>query len=414
MKERLNNNLGLKMLAFLFAFLLWFMVVNIDDPVKTKTYQDIVVMIEHEEYITTKDIKTYQIIDNTQIIDVTISARRSQLSKISKSDIIATADMRELYLESLVPIKITIPEHTYESAEANPRNVRVQIENNASVTLPITPIATGNLRDGYVLGNLTADPERVTLNGPESVIERISKVVAEVNVSGMSQNAILESSLTLYDAENNVIDQSLLGNNLGKIGVSVKVELYKAKTVDISIDASQIEIAETYSLAEIICSPKEIQIAGPKKRLEEVDEIIILLENQEDEPISKRTEMVVDINDYLPEGIQLVDETSASVLVTVSVEKEGTKTYSLPIGSISVRNLESDLAMAYEVTDDIEVIVRGPREALVAFDIAKAASINLAGYSKQGNYMVPLVIQLPEGCTLEKGINVKIILTEKE
>ncbi len=414
MKERLKNNLNLKLLAFLFAFLLWFMVVNIDDPVKTKTFQDVVVTVEHEEFITTKDLKTYQIIDNTQVVDVTVSARRSQLSKIDASDIIAVADMRELYLESLVPIKISIPNHSFESAEANPRNLRVQIEDNASATFPITPVATGTLRDGYVLGELKADPERVTLNGPESVIERISRVVAEVNVAGMSQNLTLESSLTLYDAENNVIDQSLLGNNLGKIGVSVEVELYKAKKVDITLDASGIPIAEGFSVAEVTYSPKEIRIAGPKDKMADVKEIVISLKEWNEDPVSKRTEVVVDVNEYLPEGIQLVDETSANVLITISVEKEGTKNYSLPVGSISVKNLKNNLIMAYEITDDIEVHVRGSKISLMSFDITKAASIDLSGYTKAGLYRVPIDIELPADCTLENGISVQVILTEKE
>lgn len=413
MKERLKNNLGLKLLAFLFAFLLWFMVVNVDDPIKTKTFEGIPVIVEHEEFITTKDLKTYQIIDNTQVVGVTVSARRSKLSKISKEDIVATADMRELYMDTLVPIEVEIPNHQFEEAQANPRNLRVQIENNASATFPITAIASGTLRDGYVLGNLSADPERVTLNGPESVIERISRVTAEVDVSGMSQNVMLESSLTLYDAENNVIDQSLLGNNLGNIGVSVKVELYKVKSVKVSIDESLVEAAEGYSIADITFSPKEIQIAGPKNVLNNVNEIVIPAEAIASESVSQKVEKIVDIASYLPEGLQLADETNGTILVTISVEKDGTKNYNLPIGSIGVQNLKSNLTLSYDSTDDIEVHVRGPKAVLDLFDLETAVSIDLKEYKQPGNYAVPLIIELPAGCTLENDIIVHIELTEK-
>lgn len=413
MKKRLKNNFGLKILAFLFAFLLWILVVNIDDPIKTKTFEDITVVVEHEEYITTKDQKTYQILDNTQVVDVTVSARRSQLNKISEEDIIATADMRELYLDSLVPIDVTIQDHSYESAEANPRNMRVQIENNASVTFPITAVTTGTLRDGYVIGDVTADPERVTLNGPESVIERISKVVAEVDVSGMSQDASLESVLTLYDAENNVIDQSLLGNNLGKIGVSVNVELYRTKSVSVKVDTSLLTAAEGYSLAEVTYSPKEIQIAATKEILAEIDEISIPAEALEGEKISQKTERIIDITEYLPENVKLVDETGGSILVTVSVEKDGTKNFNLPVGSISVKNLNSNLTMTYDVTDDVEIHVRGPRSVLNSYSIDSGATIDLGEYKEEGTYTVPISLELPKGCTLESEVSVKITLTEK-
>ena len=45
MKKSLTNNIGLKLLAFLFAFMLWLLVVNIDDPVDTKTFDSIPVTI---------------------------------------------------------------------------------------------------------------------------------------------------------------------------------------------------------------------------------------------------------------------------------------------------------------------------------------------------------------------------------
>lgn len=413
MKKRLKNNFGLKILAFLFAFLLWILVVNIDDPIKTKTFENIAVVVEHEEYITTKDQKTYQILDNTQIVDVTVSARRSQLKKISEEDIVATADMRELYLDSLVPIDVTVKDHSFESAEANPRNMRVQIENNASVTFPITAVTTGNLRDGYVIGSVTADPERVTINGPESVVERISKVVAEVDVSGMSQDACLESVLTLYDAENEAIDQSLLGNNLGKIGVSVNVELYRAKSVSVKVDTSLLTAAEGYSLAEITYSPKEIRIAATKEILASIEEISIPAEALEGDAISQKTERIIDITEYLPENVKLVDETGGSILVTISVEKDGTKNFNLPVGSISVKNLNSNLTMTYDVTDDVEIHVRGPKSVLNAYSIDGAATINLSEYKEEGTFTVPVEIELPKDCALESEVKVKITLTEK-
>ena len=121
-----------------------------------------------------------------------------------------------------------------------------------------------------------------------------------------------------------------------------------------------------------------------------------------------------EVANYLPEGIRLADETNGTILVTISVEKEGTKNYNLPIGSISVQNLKSDLAMVCENMDDIEVHVRGPRAVLTAFSIENAVSIDLKEYRQPGKYAVPLTVELPAGCTLEKDIIVRIELTEKE
>lgn len=41
MKKGLMNNWGLKILSFLLAVMLWLIVVNIDDPVTTQTFNNI-------------------------------------------------------------------------------------------------------------------------------------------------------------------------------------------------------------------------------------------------------------------------------------------------------------------------------------------------------------------------------------
>lgn len=52
-----------------------------------------------------------------------------------------------------------------------------------------------------------------------------------------------KSELVLYDSDNNVIDQSLLANNLGTEGVSVSVQVLETKSVKVEFDTSQITAA---------------------------------------------------------------------------------------------------------------------------------------------------------------------------
>ena len=239
MRKELMNNLGLKILAFLAAVTLWFLVVNIDNPVTDRTFTDIPVTVVNDDIVTASN-RTYQILDGTQQVNVTVTATRQELSRITADDIHAVADMRELTLGTQVPIQVTIEGHSYEEAYSTPRNLQLKIEEEARNNFPITPTTIGTVREGYVIGNLRADPEGVTIRGPKSVLNSINRVCAEVDVSGLSENAELEANLILYDVNNNVIDQTLLVNNLGDEGVSVEVELYQTKNVPIDIDTSGI------------------------------------------------------------------------------------------------------------------------------------------------------------------------------
>ena len=94
-------------------------------------------------------------------------------------------------------------------------------------------------------------PEMVSIRGPKSVIDSISKVEASVSVSGLSEDVVTKSELVLYDSDNNVIDQSLLANNLGTEGVSVSVQVLETKSVKVEFDTSQITAADGYSVSDI-------------------------------------------------------------------------------------------------------------------------------------------------------------------
>ena len=417
MKKSLTNNIGLKLLAFIFAFMLWLLVVNIDDPVGSKTFENIPVTIEHSEVVT-QDQRSYQVLDGTDTVSVSVSATRSVLEKISAENIVATADMRELYLESQIPIEITIPGYEFESATASPRNVQVKIEQNKSDTFPITVTTTGTVRDGYVLGTVQADPERVTVNGPESVIDQISKVVAEVNVSGLSSDSSIDATLTYYDADNNEISAEQLANNLGTTGVKVNVTLYHTARIPVTVDTSGVTAADGYTISEVSWTPEEIQLAGEEDVLEALKEIRIPADAIDITSISQRTEKTVDITPYLPEGTRLVDENGNNILVTARVAKEGTKSFDIPVGSITVNNLDDDLTISgYGSGDDLEVHIGGPQAQLDSLELGDlSVSIDLKSCTKAGEYEVPVTITLPSdasGCSVETSVTVKVTLEQR-
>ena len=159
MKRALTKNWGLKLLAFVFSVLLWIIVMNIEDPVDERTFSGIQVTVTHPEIVTNPG-NTYQILDDSRTISVTVKAKRSILNKIKTDDIRATADMKNLDVRtrSLIPIDISIPSYAGRfEATANPINLRVSIELGKSETFPIAATSSGTPRDGYQVGELKAE-----------------------------------------------------------------------------------------------------------------------------------------------------------------------------------------------------------------------------------------------------------------
>ena len=409
MKERLMNNIGLKILAFLVASLLWLTVVNIDNPITDQTYKNIPVSVINAEVLASEDApKTYQIVDDTQTVDVTVKAKRSVLSKIEPEDIVAVADMKELTLNTQIPIQVTVKGHEYKEAYTHPRNLQVKLEDEETKKFPIVPKTTGTVRDGYVLASVTAVPEQVSIRGPKSVVETISKVEATVNVSGLSQDMIMKSELKLYDQDNEEIDQKLLSNNLGEEGVSIDIGLFRTKKIPLEFDTSRIYTADGYEFSKIKYEPQEVTVSGPQSALKQIEKLEIPAAALQMEEIKEKTEKVVDISSYLPEEIELADENAGSVVVTVFVERDGTKAFEITPGSITVNNLSKGLVLEYKTADALEVQVRGPKDILEGIKISECVSIDLKDYVEKGIYEVPLTVKLPEHCMLEKPVTVSI------
>ena len=90
--KKLTNNLGLKVLAVLFAIALWIVVVNIDDPVKPAQYT-ISVTQDNMDYLTSNG-KYSETLGGKNTVTFTASAKRSILEKLNMWKVMAYAVSR--------------------------------------------------------------------------------------------------------------------------------------------------------------------------------------------------------------------------------------------------------------------------------------------------------------------------------
>ena len=418
MKKRLTNNLALKLAALVFAFLLWLIVVNEIDPVERRTYSNVVVTMLHDELILNKG-NTYRIV-NGNTATVTVTAKRSILEKITPEAIRATADIKDIQLSSFVPIEVAIGgfEGEYRSATALPNNVEIKIESSKSTKFPINVETIGTLQDGYVLGNLVAQPETVQISGPKSLIGRIEKVVARVDINGISSDSILEAELVLYDGGGNVIDQTSLETNIGgDKKVRVKVELLSTKIVEVKADVTGISPEIGYKIGDVTCEPQRISIAGLEEDIADINEITISSDMLLADNIDEKTEETIDISSALPENIRLANENEKNVVVTIRVEKAGVKTFEVPINSITKNNVKAGYKIDFGNIQEIMLHFTGDDAALEALtleQVEKRVSIDLKDCTEEKSYTVPVTVNLPTGVSMAEEAYVTLKMQKQE
>lgn len=420
MKDRLKNNIGLKIVSVLFATFLWWAVVNIDDPIDIKRI-NVNVKITNADVITNAG-KSYQILDDTQSVTITIKARRKVLSQISHKDIEATADLREMQ-DTSVPIRIKIKgfEGEYEDINANPRNIQVKVENTVKKTFPIVAVAVGSPRAGHMLGALTVVPQTVDISGPESTIKKISKVVAKVDISeirdqnGSSQDAAIKTTLLYYDETGKLIDKTLLTSSCDKNGVTVNVDMWKTKKIRLDFDTSAIIPAKGYAFAGLEVEPQFIEVSASTEKLENITALNITAEVLAMQDVFMNHELIVDITDYLPAGVLLADEDASHIAVRVLIVKSGTKTIEFPIGAIEIMNSGNFKVEYQPELVQVELTFTGTKEALSELtqdDIS--VLVDLQEYTEPGTYLVTLQVKdVPENCQYDSEVKIELTLSNK-
>ena len=417
MKKALTNNLGLKLLSLAVSILMWMIVINNENPVSTRTYTNIPVTVTNAEIVTNRG-NTYIVSEETKTVSVTVTAKLSVLREINASNIKAEADMANLdvYSGTLIPIDVTVPGYTGVTAEATPRNIEVQIEMESTKTFPITPKSTGTPRDGYEVGELTVDPKEIEISGPESIVDSIAQVVAEVKVTGISKDEVIMADVIFYDADNKTVDTTLLKHNLGDDGVSVKVSVYQSKSVPIQFDTSKIEVASGYVFEGITIEPENIEIVGPIEEIKILSAIEIPAEALALTDLTKTEQRTIDISPYLPEwASQNVESAETPVIVKIHVTREGTKTIEFATGAISLVNVPKGYKVDYGNISSVEIIVKGTEADLEKLELAQGSvSINLIDIDEEGSYKVPLQVVLADGLELDEEIEIKINVTKLE
>ena len=105
MKKKLLSNWVLKLASLTIAFILWFIVITIDNPVDSKTFQNIKINFLNTESLEEKNM-IYEVLDGTDTLrSVTFDAPKTIRDEINASDIIAEADFNDITVNNTIAIK---------------------------------------------------------------------------------------------------------------------------------------------------------------------------------------------------------------------------------------------------------------------------------------------------------------------
>ena len=442
LKNLFTKNIPLKIIALVFALLLWGYVLSEVKPVYVKKLYGIEVELLNEDkliengWIVVEDENA-----KTPTVDVNLEATIDNHSKISNNNVRYGVDLSGIRTDSQDPDEmdvtlkvsaIEIPSFCEEKKISNNEIVlhiaRVSSKDVKSVkvkTVGDFPV-TENL-DGTTEGfeyTLTKAVSLKSVFGRKAEIDEISSAEVELDLSKFTDAELAQApdtfSRTLPVIFRNEADEILNTKATTDVEVTVEgIEIRRYKEVPIQIDFSGEDEVDT-DVYDYLCTfadgtiPNRVRIYGTAKDLAKIDSInteMILLDpkttdsqkllqiireqdlNASTDPTvldldlpRDRVTMKVDLD--IPSGVTCEQK---STLIRVEIWKLATeeKEYDVPVEY-------SDPDEGIEVKDKPETIVikvYGLSDAMSAFDPAwLTASVDLRHYG-QGTYEIPFEIR---------------------
>ena len=337
-----KNNLGFKLLEFCIAFLIWVIVINIEDPVEKKIYKDIPVEILNEDTIQSLD-QVYEVVSGNTV-NITVKAKRSLLKVIRSSDLKATADLSEAF-NYVVPIKTACPKYAISENVETTSDISV-------MKISLEPIATEQFKvtvdmgdttpeTGYAIGSVVVKPNMIKISGAKSQIERISEVRVKLDVSNASEDFTKNLEPLVYDANGKQMDSSKMKFSSEELKVLVKI--LETKVIPINISTTG-EPSYGYSLLATEYQPQTVEISGSEEDLKKIDEIPIVIDISEK---SDEVEKTIDLTTYLPNGVSLAG-TENTVTIKLVITKKVSKDITFYPKDIDIKNGSSNQTLIFE------------------------------------------------------------------
>lgn len=408
MKEKILNNLTLKLLAVIISIVIWILIVNSYDPYTSMTFSGIAVQLENEDALTEKGY-SYTVLDGSRI-SVTLSGPSSKITSLSASNISAVADLSSLrensnYVDIIVRVERNGRAVEDVTATPSQTSVRLNIENRSSKTFDIQLTTVGNLENNYALLDGAISPDSVTISGATSDIDNIALVSVVYDLSGINHDIDDTAAIMLYDSSGNTINADSLSLSTREVHYTADVALSRQVPLVLTTSGKP---AAGYKVSAITPETDSITISGDSAVISSIGEIAIPSSALNVEGLSASTTFRIWISDYLPSDITLASDSMVTVRVEIVPEASGTIT--VPLGAIAVKGAADGLTGTLS-GQSLTVQAEGSQSVMNSLTAeALGASVSASGLS-EGSSTAKVTFSPPAGITVKGEYQVRLTLT---
>ncbi len=423
-KETLMKDIGWKLLSLGLAILLWFVVINIENPVESRNFSA-VLQLRNESAISDRGqtITNFDEVANSRVV-LKIRGQRLALDRLyqNRNDIQAYVDLSLIDetpgLGETVTGAVTVrlPSNlgdNYQIESRSPASVELVVENVVTAKRDIQLYLEGNTDgEGYSIAMPEIMPPEVEISGIQSAVQSVETVRAIVNIENISEDTTITAALTPYNNEGQVVGGVTLNPPEAEIYIPVKMSKkvsFKAETFGTPLSG--------YNVESIEFDPPSIYVIGDEEALASIENIELPSINVEGRNSSFSHNYAVKY--LLKNGVSLRNsQQNLNVTVNVNIAEDVEREITLNSDNISFFADLADGLVAEVALDNVSFTVKGPAKVLETLNEAEIRGSARAVNLEAGYYRLPLSVELPEGVVIlneaEAMLSVNIVSASDE
>lgn len=340
-------------LSVIIAFFIW-LTALLTNPETTKLLRSVPIHVDIPA-----SMQLVAVNGEGTLTTVVLDGKQYEIGNYTSNDVYVSADLSTVTGPGTYEVPLTLtPKAGYSVTSITPSTVTLVFENKITVDLPIQIDINGlNIPADYISPEeeIVLEPDTVQLVGAESIITRIDRAVAEVNMSGeVSTSQVLSETIRYYDAEGNVLnimESRKVQTDVSSIEVSIPVK----KVVTLPLTLSFLNVPEGFPLQELSyeLSVDMLKIAAEESTLRKYNEIVLGYIDFKQLDLLEAPQQTFEVT--LPEGINDLDATNSA---TVTFDAADLKSTMLSLRNFQIVNVPEGYT-AHVETESLRAKVLG-------------------------------------------------------
>ena len=258
-----QRNLPAKIIALVVAVVLWLFVMNEQNPQIEGSFTVAVDLRNVPE--------GYKVTQTEKSVKLKMRGARSFFISAEPEGFKAYADLEGLGSgEHEVKVKTVLPQG-FELVDAQPKTVSVTLDKIVRRAVRIDLIVTGSASAGYTVGKISQSANTTVIEGPESRVAEVDRVIGYVGLSGNRDDFTLQVPLTPINSDGKAVDDVELLARTVEVSVQLARELTR-KIVSVHPVLDDV-LPEGFTLGEVQVEPTKIEIAGDATLISKVASI---------------------------------------------------------------------------------------------------------------------------------------------